>query len=532
MHGAQENDQTTEGRGSTHPDVDRASDATARPDGAEQDVADANTSTSGSAAQDVPPAAGGIEGARAASRALLTARRWDAARQVARTGLEASGPDAELSLLLALAHVAEDDDDEDDLAEQVYRDALEVFPDHLGLLAGYAELCLRSDFQDRPARNTRGPALAARVAELAPDSPEARRVARTQSAPWLRAGGDGAARPPRITRTQQFDLRQALLAGRGVRAAAERARADAGQRPDDARRAMLAEALEALDRPGRVLLLPLVRRPFESGLVRAVLLGTVLVAVVSLGLPQGLWWAGLVAYGALPLWLGGVLRGARSRGEQSVAAHLVPQDAPLPDLPPVPPYSRRELGLVLAGTAVVLSSLVGAGVWSYELRTEYPRYDVAVPDTFQDMRLLWNSPLNQQLEAVAGTDPKGYESFTHVYGDLETNDGRIGVRVLTGDLHDMSADTLSSFADALRAGADDAGVTVNRSWKPTAGPAGGWLECVDLTALDGTRRAVCLWGDKGSHGMVMVTDPNLVTRADSLTRELRAALVHPADDAA
>ncbi|MCX5409887.1 hypothetical protein OHA37_39360 [Streptomyces sp. NBC_00335] len=86
-------------------------------------------------------------------------------------------PGAELSLLLALAHAAQDDD-EDDRAEEVYRDALEVFPDHLGLLAGYAELCLRSDFQDRPARKTRGPALAARVAEPAPDSPEALRVAR------------------------------------------------------------------------------------------------------------------------------------------------------------------------------------------------------------------------------------------------------------------------------------------------------------------------------------------------------------------
>ncbi|WP_162688894.1 hypothetical protein [Streptomyces sp. ICC4] len=49
---------------------------------------------------------------------------------------------------------------------------------------------------------------------------------------------------------------------------------------------MLAEALEVLDRPGGVLLLPFVRRPFESGLVRGVLLGAVLVAVVGLGLPQ------------------------------------------------------------------------------------------------------------------------------------------------------------------------------------------------------------------------------------------------------
>lgn len=528
MHGTNENNQANEVKDGARPAGDVTSDATAIPEDAAQEVTDANTSTSG-AAQDVPTGEG-LEAARAASRALLTARRWDAARQAARTGLGAYGPDAELSLLLALAHAAEDDDEEDDRAEQVYRDALEVFPDHLGLLAAYAELCLRSDFQDRPARKTRGPALAARVAELAPDSPEARRVTQVQSAPWRTAGGAWAARPPRIARTQQYDLRQALVAGRSVHATAEQARADAAQRPDDARRAMLAEALQALERPGRVLLLPLARQPFESGLVRAVLLGAVLASAICLELPQWLWWAGLVAYGALPFWLGRVQRRARSRGEHSAAAHPCPQDSSLPELAPVPPYSRRELGLALAGTAVVLSSLVGAGVWSYRLNTEYPRYDVAVPDTFQGMRLLWNSPLNQHLETVAATDPEGYESFTHVYGDLETNDGHIGVRVLTGDMHDMSADVLSSFTDAVRAGADDGGVTVNRSWKPAAGPAGGWLECVDLTAFGGARRAVCLWGDKGSHGMVMVTAPGLVARADSLTRELRAALVHPADD--
>lgn len=529
VQGTNENNQANQGNDGARPTGDAASDTTAIPDGAQQEVAYANISASGGAAH--TPTGEGLAAARAASRAQLTARRWEAARQAARTGLEAYGPDAELSLLLALAHAAEDDDEEDDRAERVYQDALEVFPDHLGLLAGYAELCLRSDFQDRPARKTRGPALAARVAELAPDSPEARRVAQVQRAPWLAAAGDRAARPPRLARTQQYDLRQALVARRSVRAAAEQARADAGQRPDDARRAMLAEALELLDRPGRVLLLPLVRRPFEWGLVRAVLLGAVLVAVARLELPDWLWWAGLVAYGALPFWLGRVLSRARSRGEQSAAAHLVPQDPSLPELPPVPPYSRRELGLALAGAAVVLTSLVGAGVWSYQQRTEYPRYDVAVPDTFQGMKLLWNSPLNQQLETIAAADPEGYEPFTHVYGDFATNEGRIGVRVLTGDVHEMSADVLSSLADALRAGADSAGVTVNRSWKPAAGPAGGWLECMDLTAFDGTRRAVCLWGDKGSHGMVLVTDPGLVARADFLTRELRAALVHPADDA-
>ncbi|MFD6986648.1 hypothetical protein ACFWAX_39170, partial [Streptomyces sp. NPDC059956] len=282
MHGTNENNQANqvnEDNGVTRPAGDAASDATVMAAGAGQKVTEANISASGSAAQDTPTDEG-VDGARATSRALFTARRLDAARQAARRGLEAYGPDAELSLLLALAHVAEDDDEEDDRAEQIYRDALEVFPDHLGLLAGYAELCLHSDFQDRPARNTRGPALAARVAELAPGSPEALRVARVRSAPWLTAAGERVARRPRVARTQMFDLRQALATGHGVRAAAEQARADSGQRPDDARRAMLAEALEVLNRPGRVVLLPLVRKPSETGLVRAVLIRAVLIAVV------------------------------------------------------------------------------------------------------------------------------------------------------------------------------------------------------------------------------------------------------------
>ncbi|MGW1771315.1 hypothetical protein [Streptomyces sp. NPDC002104] len=516
MHGTNENNQVNGDIDGAPPAGDETSPVTAIAEGAGQEVADANA-----------VADRGAESARAEGRALLAARRWGAARQSARTGLQVYGPDAELSLLLALAHAAEDDDDEDDRAEEVYRDALEVFPDHVGLLAGYAELCLRSDFQDRPARKNRGPALAARVAELAPDSPEALRVAQVQGAPWLTAARDKAVRPPRIARTQLYDLRQALAAGHGVHAAAGQARADAAQRPDDVRRAMLAEALEVLDRPGRVLLLPLVRRPFESSLVRGVLLGAVLVAVVGLGLPQWVWWAGIAAYGALPFWLGRVLRGARRLGELSAAAHPAPQEAPLAELAPVPPYSPRELALGLAGAAVVLSTVVGAGVWSYAKYTAYPRYDVTVPDTFQGMRLLWNSPLNQELKA-AYEAPEGYASFTPAYGDLKANDGLIGVHVVTGDLHDMSADTLSSFMDAARAGAERVGARVNRSWNPTAGPAGGRLECMDLTATDGARHAVCLWGDKGSYGMVTFLAPDLADRADSLTRELRAALVHPA----
>nr|WSX54206.1 hypothetical protein OG409_38035 [Streptomyces sp. NBC_00974] len=60
-----------------------------------------------------------------------------------------------------------------------------------------------------------------------------------------------------------------------------------------------------------------------------------------------------------------------------------------------------------------------------------------------------------------------------------------------------------------------------------AGVRGGWLECVEITAADGYHNTTCLWGDKGSFGRVTIVGPDLADRADSLTRELRAALVHP-----
>lgn len=533
-----ENNQVNSAYLGARPVDEPASDDAAASDRTESKLANANNATSDAAATapDVAAstvAAGDVfEDARVRSRALLAAGRLGEAREAARTALDTYGPDAELSLVLALAHTAEDDDDEDDQAERVYQEALERFPDHLALLAGYAELCLRSDFQDRPARKTRGPVLAARVLELAPGSPEALRVAQVQRAPWWTAATDKAARKPRTARMQMYDLRQAL-AGRRVRAAAEQARAQAGQRPDDARRAMLAEALGVLERPGSVLLVPLVRRPFEARLVRAALLAAVLVAVVGLRLPQWLWWAGLVSYSALPFLLGRVLRGARSRGEHSVAAQPVRQeavqDSPLPDLPPVPPYSRRELVLGLAGAAVVLSSLVGAAVWANQLRSEYPRYEVASPDSFQGMKRLWNSPLNQAMAEMAFVVPGDYKGFTEVYGDPVTNEGRIGVYGMTGDMHDMSPSVLRSFTRGMREGAERVGATVTRTWKPDAGPAGGWLECVDMTAADASPRTMCLWGDKGSFATVLVTDPDLLDRADSWTRDLRAALVHPAD---
>ncbi|MER6096100.1 hypothetical protein ABT154_09610 [Streptomyces sp. NPDC001728] len=88
-----------------------------------------------------------------------------------RGALDADGPDADLLLALARAHMAEDDDDHDDDAERVLREGLDDVPDDIGLIAGHAELCARTDALDRPGRHARGPVLLARLREIAPDSP-------------------------------------------------------------------------------------------------------------------------------------------------------------------------------------------------------------------------------------------------------------------------------------------------------------------------------------------------------------------------
>ncbi|WP_370416510.1 hypothetical protein [Streptomyces fradiae] len=107
-------------------------------------------------------------------------------RRAAREGIEELGPHPDLYCWLALGHVAEDEDDHDDEAERTFRTGLALDPDHLGLLAGYAELCLRADGFDRPGRAGRAAGLTRRLKELAPDSAEAGRVEAVER--WTRRG--------------------------------------------------------------------------------------------------------------------------------------------------------------------------------------------------------------------------------------------------------------------------------------------------------------------------------------------------------
>ncbi|MEV6104645.1 hypothetical protein AB0M28_07980 [Streptomyces sp. NPDC051940] len=97
-------------------------------------------------------------------------------RRAAAEGLERVGPHPDLYCWLALGHVREDDDDHDTEAERAFRAGLKLDPDHLGLLAGYAALCLRSDGFDHPGRAARAVELTARLEELAPESAYAREL--------------------------------------------------------------------------------------------------------------------------------------------------------------------------------------------------------------------------------------------------------------------------------------------------------------------------------------------------------------------
>ncbi|MFF3941782.1 hypothetical protein [Streptomyces phaeofaciens] len=95
-------------------------------------------------------------------------------------------PQADLYCWLALGHAAEDDDDHDDRAEEAFRAGLALDGDHLGLLTGYAELCLRADAFEYPARASRAVVLSRRLKELAPESAEAERLSAAER--WAKRG--------------------------------------------------------------------------------------------------------------------------------------------------------------------------------------------------------------------------------------------------------------------------------------------------------------------------------------------------------
>lgn len=321
------------------------------------------------------------EEATAAAQAALHGGTPADARAQATSALERHGPDPELYTLLGRAHAAENEDDHDDEAERVYRQGLEAFPDHLDLLAAYAELCLESDALDRPGRHARGPALVARIVELAPGSRQALHVDRHARGELMVLPGAGPLPTATAAHIQRHDVRAALADAPDLDEAARLAEEQAARYPYDARLAVRAETLTALTRPGRRLFLAHVRAPLASLLIVTAIAATLTITRAAFHLPG---WMSLIAvllYGP-GLALISLERHAHARG---LARLLPPPDeADLPEspLPPPPPVSSRQFAVNLAVLCVMVCSAASPLLWpSPPEDTDYPRYTVTPPAT-------------------------------------------------------------------------------------------------------------------------------------------------------
>ncbi|MFF3013698.1 hypothetical protein [Streptomyces sp. NPDC057939] len=200
---------------------------------------------------------------------LFAVGGFSTVREAAKSGLDELGPDPVLYRWLGLAHAAEDEDDHDAEAETAYETGLAQWPDDLGLLVSYLELCLRADSWEHPGRSNRAVLLKERIAVLAPaGSPEAARV--EDALGWAGRGywqdvrqRTTTARAERATQASHgIEVAEALQ--QGVRAPAH---------PEDLRAAEVAAALELLAGPWRAPLRLMVRH-------RAVAYGAALVLVL------------------------------------------------------------------------------------------------------------------------------------------------------------------------------------------------------------------------------------------------------------
>ncbi|TRV80938.1 iron-containing alcohol dehydrogenase [Streptomyces sp. 130] len=477
------------------------------------------------AKQRSPEAAAALEAVRDA----LTAKRRGEARERATAALEQYGPDPDLYALLGRAHVAEDEDDHDDEAERVYRRGLDVFPDHLDLLAAYAELCRAADGLERPGRAARAAQLIARIEELAPGSPQAQRL-RDPVPLWA---AQGQAPQPSPTHTQRHDVRQALATAPGLAEAARLAEEEAGQHPHSLRLAIRAETLTAFTRPGRPLLLWLIRAPCLS--VLAVLAAGALTLLLDASARWSVWAAAGAVLALLPYRLLTVLEsGARIRATDRVLP--LPANTPEPPSPLSPPAAPGLRDFAVLGAALTLA--VFALVSPMALKSlpaepeDYPHYTVAPPQEFR------GEPLASAVPVVAGVgsdlaslwteslDVEG--AFAYLYGDLSVLGNMSGPDAIivgaTGDFRGTPDEALKGY----ELGLSESDSTINEIWQPDAGPGGGRLRCVsyaDDREAPGARVA-CSWVDDGSYGTVVMNERLDHDAAAEAARTARDAVLH------
>ncbi|TXS37330.1 hypothetical protein [Streptomyces sp. OR43] len=468
------------------------------------------------------------EEATAAAQAALNGGRPADARAQATAALERYGPDPALYLLLGRAHAAENEDDHDDEAERAYRQGLDAFPDDLGLLTAYAELCLESDALDRPGRHARGPVLAARIMELAPGSPQALHVDRHARGEIMVLPGPGALPKATAAHIQRHDVRAALAHTPDLAEAARLAEEQAAEYPYDERLAVRAETLTALTRPGRRLFLAHVRAPLASLLIVTAVAATLTVVRAAFHLPD---WVALIA--ALLFVPGMALRALERHAQARGAARLLaPPDAanpPVSPLPPPPDFGSRQLAVNLAVLAIVLGAAASPLLWKTAENTDYPRYVATPPAT------VLGAPL---LTAVDGDDDGTLalwteafdDSFSYVYGTVQqpAENGAQPVAFIyggLGDLHNAPSDLVEGYELGLAESAS----TIDAIWDAPPGARGGRLRCVSYATdleKEGAHTA-CSWADRGSLGIIVMNKAGLDhDTAAETTRTARDAILH------
>ncbi|MFH9727586.1 hypothetical protein ACH4M4_32165 [Streptomyces sp. NPDC017254] len=467
--------------------------------------------------------------------ALVAAGRPADARAAGRSALDADGPDAGILLALARAHMAEDDDDHDDAAERVFREGLDTFPDDIGLLAGYAELCARTDALDRPGRHARGPVLLARLRELAPLSPELMRAEASGTSVSTSAKNSVSVR-----RVQSFDAARAFADAPTPQAAAAQAAQWAAEAPHDLRLAVLAETTGALAAAGgawpRLLLRRGLEYRFAVGVVVAVLV--VLRLTVLPAVPYGVATGVGLLLGLPFLSLRKQLRTARERAAERMAATVteaVPGDeagaggdgSGAPELPPVPRATPREYAFAGAGLALLLV----IGITAYAASLTYPRYDIVSHDTFRGLQ---GFDLREEFDpfgALPDSEKEEWSARVYVAQDAGPDAAaEYLVAVATGDFHEMRESYVYD-GGLLPEETEQFGI-VHDTWRAGAGPHGSWMRCLRYTEVaGGTLRAMCVWGDKGSIGMVLFTaaDKNRDAVEDT-ARSVGADFLRPARD--
>ncbi|MFE6888736.1 hypothetical protein [Streptomyces sp. NPDC057694] len=449
------------------------------------------------------------------AQTLLRAGELSLARGEAQAGIDEHGPHAGLYGVLGRAHEAEDDDDHDAAAERAYRAGLDAFPDDLDLLAAYAAFGLAADGLEHPGRLARGRAAAERLAELAPDSPQARQ-----------AGGAPGPKPPSEARIQRHDARTVLASGSAPQAAAEEAARAAVAWPYDRRLAVRAETLAALARPLAAPARAVLRAPGLVALLLAGAASTLLLTVTALELPPWIL-LGVLLLTAPVRQEQALLRRARRRALAGLPAE---HREPAPGAPDIPPVDPRHRVAAVCAALILVTAAVGSATWNYARSVAYPHYAAAAPRTFHGLPRLGESPALLAYSALMtdGAMPRGATRLLAAYGQKDAGRPAVLLFGATADLHDIEPADITGI---YREGIEMTGARVTGTWHPAPGRLGGRVDCLTFEpSLGGQAQGACTWADRGSFGTVLVSAEGM-RHADieRTAAELRLRTLTPGD---